>query len=160
LAEGLAYLHSHGITHGNLCTKKVLIDKDGKPVICGYGLCPILGPVANTTSLFSFPIRFSAPEYFSDESGASSVRTTAGDVYAFSMVMLEIITGHEPYYTLPTEHAVFKHILRGQGPTRSDYWTIADRTWTLLTSLWDQSPCLRPAMSDVVISLVQMCAVI
>jgi hypothetical protein len=70
--------------------KKVLVTENGLPVICGYGMFNILTPAANSTSVFSSPIRFAAPEYFSDETGTSSAQTTAGDVYAFSMVALEV----------------------------------------------------------------------
>jgi hypothetical protein len=107
VAAGLAYLHSQDMVHGNLCTvrlplnikyrgviyhlqKKVLIDGHGSPVICGYGMSTTLSQSADTTSLFSFPIRFAAPECFSDEAGTSSVRTTSRDVYNFSMVALEV----------------------------------------------------------------------
>jgi hypothetical protein len=70
--------------------KKVLIDQYHSPVISGYGMFNILGTSASSAAVFSSPIRFSPPEYFSDETGTASVRTRAGDVYAFSMVMLEV----------------------------------------------------------------------
>ncbi|KAJ7927784.1 kinase-like domain-containing protein [Mycena leptocephala] len=111
VAAGLEYLHLHGIIHGNLCTKKVLVTESGLPVICGYGMFNILDPSANSTSVFSSPIRFVAPEYFSNEAGTSSVQTTARDVYAFAMVALEIISGLQPYHHLGTELAVFSIFL-------------------------------------------------
>ncbi|KAJ7863310.1 kinase-like domain-containing protein, partial [Mycena olivaceomarginata] len=158
IAEGLAYLHSQGIIHGNLCTV-LLISHNEVPVICGYGMLSILGPCTTSVSLFSFPIRYTAPEYFSDESGTSSIRTTAGDIYAFSMVMLEILSGREPFHYLATEHAVFKHLIRGDGPIRThfDRQAISKRIWDFLTLLWDQTPSSRPVMPNVVAGLIQMC---
>ncbi|KAJ7322006.1 kinase-like domain-containing protein [Mycena albidolilacea] len=158
VAEGLEYLHSQGIVHGNLCTKKILVNQKGLPVICGYGMFNVLGPTVNSTALFSSPIRFAAPEYFSDETGASSVRTTAGDVYAFSMVTLEILSEQEPFHHLPTEHAVFKQILQGGRPVRThlDYQVVTMRIWTVLTSLWDQELSSRPAIGDVVATLIKL----
>ncbi|KAJ7876714.1 kinase-like domain-containing protein [Mycena olivaceomarginata] len=158
VAAGLEYLHLHGIIHGNLCTKKVLVTENGLPVICGYGMFNILTPAANSTSVFSSPIRFAAPEYFSDETGTSSVQTTAGDVYAFSMVALEIISGLQPYHHLGTELAVFKHILGGGRPIRThmDRQVVTKQIWSFLTSLWDQRPSSRPAMGDVLATLIKM----
>ncbi|KAJ7888873.1 kinase-like domain-containing protein [Mycena olivaceomarginata] len=149
VAEGLEYLQ--GIIHGDLCTKKVLIEAD-LPVIGGYGMFNILGPSATSTSLFSSPTRFAGPEYFSDETETSSVRTKAGDVYAFAMVTLEILSQLEPYHHLPTEHAVFKHLLQGGRPIRTDldHRIVTDRIWSVLTSLWNERPLSRPAMHDVV----------
>ncbi|KAJ6529562.1 kinase-like domain-containing protein [Mycena vulgaris] len=158
VAAGLKYLHLNGIIHGNLCTKKVLVTENGLPVICGYGMFNILAPSANSTSVFSSPIRFAAPEYFSDETGTSSVQTTAGDVYAFAMVALEITSGLQPYHHLGTELAVFKHILGGGRPIRThmDHQVVTKRIWSFLTSLWDQRPSSRPAMGDVLATLIKI----
>ncbi|KAJ7869720.1 kinase-like domain-containing protein [Mycena olivaceomarginata] len=158
VAEGLNYLHSHGIIHGNLSTKKVLINENGSPVLSGYGMFNIVGASPNTAAVFSSPVRFAAPEYFSDDTGTSSTRTMAGDVYAFSMVTLEILSELEPYHHLPTEHAVFKHILQGGRPIRThlDYQVVTKRIWRFLTSLWHQDPSCRPRMGDVFSTLTNI----
>ncbi|KAJ6462166.1 kinase-like domain-containing protein [Mycena sanguinolenta] len=174
VAAGLEYLHRNGIIHGNLCTKKVLVAENGLPVICGYGMFNILAPFADSTAVFSPSIRFAPPEYFSDETG-SSVPTTAGDVYAFAMVALEvgdmsvgiyildsfvpqIISGLQPYHHLGTEIAVFKHILGGGRPIRThmDHQVVTKRIWSFLTSLWDQLPSSRPATGDVLATLIKI----
>lgn len=70
--------------------KKVLIDSIGSPVICGYGTSKALRQPAYTTSLLSSPIRFASPECFSVRGNTSSGRAASGDIYAFSMVILEV----------------------------------------------------------------------
>ncbi|KAJ7111876.1 kinase-like domain-containing protein [Mycena epipterygia] len=157
VADGLAYLHSEGIVHGNFSTKKILVDNEGSPMICGYGMTASQ-PANTTSSLFSFPIRFTSPECFSINGETSPVRTASADVYAFSMVTLEILSGLEPYHHLPTEHAVFMHIIRGDRPIRThlDHQAVTNRIWRLLTSLWKQEPYLRPDMTDVARSLIQI----
>ncbi|KAJ6620014.1 kinase-like domain-containing protein [Mycena sp. CBHHK59/15] len=158
VALGLSYLHSEGIVHGNLCTKKVLVDGNGSPVICGYGMSKTLRQPTYTTSLFSSPIRFASPESFSVKGGTHPVRTESGDTYAFSMVALEIMSGLEPYHHLPTEYAVFIHIVRGGRPVRShlDQLAVTNRMWKILTSLWNKVPSLRPKMTEVVKMLTRM----
>ncbi|KAF7365348.1 TKL/TKL-ccin protein kinase [Mycena venus] len=158
VATGLCYLHSEGIVHGNLCTKKVLVYDDGTPVICGYGMSKTVGQTAHTTSLFSSPIRFAAPECFSVGAGTPAVPMTSRDVYSFSMLALEILSGLQPFHHLPTEHAVFIYVLRGERPIRThlEPGTVTNRMWRLLNSLWDQNPLLRPEMPDVVASLFQV----
>ncbi|KAF7343895.1 Glycoside hydrolase family 76 protein [Mycena venus] len=157
VATGLSYLHSEGIVHGNLCTKKILVYNDGIPVICGYGMSKTLGQPAHTTSLLSSPIRFTPPESFS-EAGTPSIQITSRDVYSFSMVALEILSELEPFHHLSTEHAVFMHILRGGQPIRTQLnpETFTNSIWRLLDSLWDHNPLLRPGMSDVLASLYQI----
>ncbi|KAJ6600954.1 kinase-like domain-containing protein [Mycena vulgaris] len=158
VADGLAYLHSERVLHGNLCTKRILVADGGCPVICGYGIAKALHQPPNTAFLFSSPIRFSPPEYFSVEDDTSSVRTESADIYAFSMVALEILSGLEPYHHLPTEHAVLKHIIRGEPPIRThlDGQAISNRMWRLLSSVWIKDPALRPRMVDVIASLIQI----
>ncbi|KAJ6607941.1 kinase-like domain-containing protein [Mycena sp. CBHHK59/15] len=161
VADGLSYLHSKNIVHGNLCTKKILVGDDGAPLISGYGMSKALSQPAYTTAFISSPIRFASPEHFSvQENNTLSVQThtTAGDVYAFSMVALEIMSGLEPYHDLPTEQAVLIHILRGGRPARTHLNPLAvtDRMWRLLTSLWNHDPSLRPEMSDTVLALAGM----
>ncbi|KAJ7472603.1 kinase-like domain-containing protein, partial [Mycena latifolia] len=152
VANGLDYLHAEGIVHGNLTTKKILIDDNGSPVICGYGTAKALQQPASTTSLFSSPIRFASPECFSLNGNTSLVRTSPGDVYSFSMVALEILSRLQPYHHLPTEHAAFIHIVRGGRPVRThlDPLAVSDGMWRFFTSLWHDDPALRPEMPAVV----------
>ncbi|KAF8192271.1 kinase-like domain-containing protein [Mycena galopus ATCC 62051] len=158
VANGLAHLHSEGIVHGNLCTKKILVDGVGSPVICGYGMSKTLGQQANPTSLLHSPIRFTAPESFAVNGNGSSLRTTSADVYAFSMVTLEIVSGLVPYHHLPSEHDVFMRVLRGERPVRThlDTQMVTDRLWRLLTSMWDQNPSSRPEIPGVTESLTEI----
>ncbi|KAJ6498752.1 kinase-like domain-containing protein [Mycena sanguinolenta] len=74
------------------------------------------------------------------------------------MVVLEILSGLQPYHHLPTEHAVFMHVLRGERPIRTDLdpQLVTDRVWQLLTSLWNGKPCSTPEMPDIVQNLIQI----
>ncbi len=51
----------------------------------------VLGTPEEMTSLIPSSIRFTAPEYFEAISGEAEGKTTAGDVYSFSMIVLEVI---------------------------------------------------------------------
>ncbi|KAK7063450.1 glycoside hydrolase family 76 protein [Favolaschia claudopus] len=156
VGAGLEYLHSEGIIHGNLCTKKILVTEDGVPVVCGYGMSKTLGSTSQSTSLFSTSARFTPPECFLGDSGC--LRTESTDAYAFSMVSLEILSGLEPYHHLPTEHTVVAQILRGKFPTRThlDPHVVNDSIWRLLTSIWKDKPHSRPKISDLVRRLREM----
>ncbi|KAF7336052.1 Glycoside hydrolase family 76 protein [Mycena sanguinolenta] len=155
VANGLEYLTSQGIVHGNLCTKKILINAAGSPVICGYGMSKTLGQTTTSTSLFTSSIRFTAPECFE---GKGNVSCASADIYSLSMVTLEILSGLEPYHDLTTEHAVFIHVIRGGRPSRThlDKNLISNRIWSLLVSAWNQEPSLRPSAAEFLANLVQI----
>lgn len=82
--------------------KKILVDDHQQPIISGYGFWPVFGSTSSTTSMFSVPIRYSAPEYFSDETGTSALRSIAGDVYALAMIALEVSGCPDPTQSPPT----------------------------------------------------------
>ncbi|KAJ7021649.1 kinase-like domain-containing protein, partial [Mycena alexandri] len=150
IARGLAYHHSQSIVHGNLTTVKFLVSDAGLPVICGYGLASISSHLAKNTTTSSSK-RFTAPEYLVDE---STRRTTPGDVYSFSMVLLEVMSGVRPYDNIPHELNVVFHVLPGGRPSRSDNPRfVTDHFWRFLEGLWHHQPTLRPEMDHVILML-------
>ncbi|KAJ6544763.1 kinase-like domain-containing protein [Mycena vulgaris] len=160
VARGLSYLHSRGIIHGNLCTaSEILVDFDGSPVISGYGLSTVFERPDLPSS-----IRFTSPESFTSAAdGPSTTRTSSGDVYAFSMVAFEIMSGLEPYHHLATNaYDLVLNIISGGRPVRShsDQLPLPKRMWKLLTLLWGQVPSQRPGMPDALQALAQMCILI
>ncbi|KAF7336056.1 Glycoside hydrolase family 76 protein [Mycena sanguinolenta] len=155
VASGLAYLSSQSIVHGNLCTKKILINAAGSPVICGYGMSKTIGQAASATSLFTSSIRFTAPECFSDK---GNVTSASADIYSLSMVTLEILSGLQPYHELSAEHAIFMHVIRGGRPSRAhlDKTVITSRIWKFLVSAWNQEPSPRPDAAKFLADLIQI----
>ncbi|KAL8036887.1 hypothetical protein ABFX02_11G005800 [Erythranthe guttata] len=90
-ARGLTHIHecSHRKhVHGNIKSSKILLDDALKPYISGFGLSKL---VPTTTSK-------SANMYVGPEArdGAAGKRVTQKcDVYAFGVVLLEVLTGRE-----------------------------------------------------------------
>ncbi|KAF7341927.1 TKL/TKL-ccin protein kinase [Mycena sanguinolenta] len=156
IGEGLSYLHAEGLVHGNLTTKKILIDDNGTPVISGYGLSNISRKLSKKSAITP-SARFTAPECFVDEAIQESPtqKTAVGDVYSFSMVVLEVMSGAQPFYHLNSEVGVMFNILAGGRPSRSelDPLMVSDRLWRLLNQLWSHQPALRPDMDRVVQAL-------
>jgi len=132
------------------------MNDDGLPVICGYGMAKLVDELGYSPSLISSPVRFTAPEYFTDHMPRN--KASEGDVYAFAMIALEVMSGHQPYCSLHTDHAVLFHIIRGGRPSRDDLASnvITDRLWQLLEMLWDQRPSSRPDMGSVLQRFVNL----
>ncbi|KAJ7030847.1 kinase-like domain-containing protein [Mycena alexandri] len=158
IAQGLLYLHSQGLVHGNLTTKKVLISDDAIPNICGYGLANISTQSSKNSPSYT-PIspsaRFTAPEYYINAPAHKTHRIRTGDVYSFSMVVLEIMSGIRPFHHLSDDVSVLLHILPGGRPSRSelDPLLVSNRLWGFLKQLWNHQPALRPEMNRVILML-------
>ncbi|KAF7368658.1 TKL/TKL-ccin protein kinase [Mycena venus] len=151
IANGLAYLHTEGVVHGNLTTRKILINDAGIPVISGYGLAHPSEHVLKNT-MISRSARFTAPEYYIKDPG---LKPTAGDVYSFSMVVLEIMSGVQPFHDLEDVYELVMHIKLGGRPSRSklDPLLVSDHLWGFLTHLWSHQPSIRPDMNGVILTL-------
>jgi hypothetical protein len=75
--------HSPCLTPFYFEQKKILVDAEASPVISGYGIFKVLYRPDSLSPRFSSPESFSSDVAYAD-------RTQAGDVYAFSMVALEV----------------------------------------------------------------------
>jgi len=171
VARGLEYLHSKDVVHGDLKGHNVLMDDGGTPRLCDFGRSKFIDHRGFTTS-FAGSARYMAPELTAAESdldfeeGASGAPaneippnlTKATDVFALSMVALEILTGKLPFFYSRQDIAVIAQVQDGKRPDRARCLPtiFTDPMWDLLVNCWDQDPKRRLDMGTVVQSLERM----
>ncbi|KAF8105106.1 hypothetical protein N665_0163s0076 [Sinapis alba] len=95
VASGLLYLHEDWekiVIHRDVKPSNVLIDEDMNPRLGDFGLARLYerGSLSHTTLVVG-TIGYMAPEF--TRSGKSS---TAADVFAFGVLLLEIVSGRRP----------------------------------------------------------------
>ncbi|XXG83369.1 hypothetical protein AAC387_Pa10g1138 [Persea americana] len=94
-AQGLHYLHEHcqrRIIHRDIKASNILLTEDFEPQICDFGLAKWLPDqwTHHTVSKFEGTFGYLAPEYFMH--GIVDEKT---DVFAFGVLLLELITGRK-----------------------------------------------------------------
>ncbi|KAG1785070.1 kinase-like domain-containing protein [Suillus plorans] len=126
IASGLKYLHEKGIVHGDLTPNNVLINSDDKLCLADFGLSVILAESGNPTfnSCHGGNVRWMAPEMVAlpdleQEEGTKPIKpTNSADVYSHGCIVLQLLCGQQPYYSLVQAFHVIAAILGGRKPFR------------------------------------------
>jgi serine/threonine protein kinase len=100
IAQGLAYLHSQNVIHGDLRGSNVLVDDDWHAVLADFGLAVFSDATAAThTSHHGGSVRWMGPElHYPQSCGLENfTRTFASDCYSFAFVCIEVRPSVQKY---------------------------------------------------------------
>lgn len=94
IARGMMILQEHHVIHRDLKPENILLDKDYRPKITDFGLSKFLDPQNSVSMSMSDcgTIAYMAPEIFN-----SNHYNSKADVYAFGILMYELISGSRAY---------------------------------------------------------------
>ncbi|XP_022946276.1 receptor-like cytosolic serine/threonine-protein kinase RBK2 [Cucurbita moschata] len=161
-ADGLLYLHDYcqrRIIHRDIKADNILLTEDFEPQICDFGLAKWLPKQWTHYSVSKFEGTFGyfAPEYFMH--GIVDEKT---DVYSFGVLLLELLTGRRALDELCQSLVLWaKPLLDTNNPEevidpaliKSYDLEEVERVILTASLCIEQSPILRPRMSQVVILL-------
>lgn len=146
IAEAIAYLHNgteRCIVHRDIKPSNILLSSKKRPKLCDFGLAtwtpapsvPFLCKTVKGT------FGYLAPEYF--QNGKVSDKT---DVYAFGVVLLELITGRQPI-----------EATRPLGEENLVQWAkpLLDQGETALDTLLDPRAKVTPKNSELITQMVR-----
>ncbi|KAG1851116.1 kinase-like domain-containing protein [Suillus subluteus] len=146
IADGLYYLHSNNVVHGDLQPANVLIDNSGNPCLTGFGFATILGDPElqwnSTTAACDFNSRWRAPEVIGIESDEPARPTFASDIYSFGSIMFFIISGNIPWKEKKNLTHIVIELSRGATPARPE--NMPNSSWNLIKRCWSLDPMDRP----------------
>ncbi|KAF8150309.1 kinase-like domain-containing protein [Mycena galopus ATCC 62051] len=151
IAQGLEYLHSRNIVHGDLRGANILIKKDWSACLADFGLSSFSDATATMSTSRAGSPYWMAPELLDPERfGLQFARTPATDVYAFGCVCIELYTGRPPFSAW-REFAALLKVLEGERPERpSGPPVMSDMLWQNVTDFWAESFSTRPSTPLVV----------
>ncbi|KAF8143034.1 kinase-like domain-containing protein, partial [Mycena galopus ATCC 62051] len=151
IAQGLEYLHSQTVVHGDLRGANILISNERTACLADFGLSSLSDATASHTTHRAGSARWMAPELIDPEQFEKQfLRTPASDIYALGCVCLELYTGKPPFSALPEPATMFK-VLAGKRPDRpSSEPRLSDSLWECVQECWAQDSALRPTAEVVV----------
>jgi len=102
VGEALDFVHSRGIVHRDVKPANVLIDQDGLAYLADFGIARgVEQPTLTAAGQILGTAAFLSPEQVS-----GSPVTSASDIYALGLVMLEALTGRREYQGTSIEAAL------------------------------------------------------
>ncbi|KAJ7646808.1 kinase-like domain-containing protein [Roridomyces roridus] len=150
-AQGLHYLHSQDIVHGDLRGANILIKEDCSACLSDFGLSSFTNLTASLrNSTGGGSIYWMAPELiYPERFGLAFSRTPASDVYAFACVCVELYTLRHPFGNLK-ETAALLAVINGERPERpSGEPAMSNMLWKFVSSYWVEDPVKRPTTAVV-----------
>lgn len=93
-AKGIEYLHtgcSPTIIHRDVKSSNILLDKNMRAKVADFGLSKPAVDGSHVSSIVRGTVGYLDPEYY-----ISQQLTEKSDIYSFGVILLELISGHEP----------------------------------------------------------------
>nr|KAJ3419815.1 Leucine-rich repeat serine/threonine-protein kinase 2 [Polyrhizophydium stewartii] len=145
-ARGMQYLHEQKppIVHGNLEAANILLDFEGRAMICDFGLAfKKFGPDDDAMNRRGMT-HWNAPEV----NDTQYKLELPSDVFAFAMTAIEVLTGERPFAGEPVKGPISEWIVWGERPKRPD--GTPDALWSVIEDCWQHNPASRPTFRQVV----------
>ncbi|KAJ7242460.1 kinase-like domain-containing protein, partial [Mycena rebaudengoi] len=149
-AEGLKYLHSMNIVHGDLRGNNIFISDNFSVCLADCGLANIITDtettMATSSSNHAGSTRWFAPELIRPTAFGCDrfIRTPASDVYAFGCLYRRVPPFHD---VTPDISALFK-VMDGERPGKPA--NISNALWALVTAAWGQDWRVRPSAAKII----------
>ncbi|KJK33852.1 hypothetical protein UK23_44650, partial [Lentzea aerocolonigenes] len=102
LADALSHVHGHGFIHRDVKPSNILLEAGDVPRLADFGLAR----VADSSRLTRADQVVGTAAYLAPEQVRGGEITSAVDVYALGLVLLECLTGHREYEGAEIEAAV------------------------------------------------------
>ena len=92
VAEGISWIHKHGILHRDIKSANVLVTEQGAVQLCDFGVAAVVQTRLDKRSTITGSLHWMAPELF--DPGAKY--GTEVDIWAFGSMAYEVATGLPP----------------------------------------------------------------
>ena len=142
IASAMSFLHSNDIILRNLNPNNIVLDDDLHPKLTGFNLSGNINDLSNDIDLNNFSPKYVAPEIYSDRQFSKK-----GDVYAFSMIVYEIITEKRPFEKINNLLMILKKVENNNRPDIDEKTPICYKN--LIQQCWSQNPDDRPTFDEI-----------
>jgi serine/threonine protein kinase len=142
IASALGYAHRHGVVHGDLNPRNIIIAEDGRPVLGDF--------LEIKTSELEGRSVVGVPEYVSPEHARGLEPTPKSDMYCLGIILYEMLTGKPPFSENDPSDTLFHHISDDPTPPSKLNKLVPAKLNKLVLRLLAKSPEVRPENCETV----------
>ncbi|PIN22108.1 Serine/threonine protein kinase [Handroanthus impetiginosus] len=141
IASAIDYLHNESevqIVHCDLKPSNVLLDADMTPKVADFGLAKLLLDSNSEVSVSSTHALMGSIGYIPPEYGYGEKPSTAGDVYSYGILVLELFTGKSPTHEIFKGGVSLKTWVQDQFPSNLEQ-VLDNELLQQLNNSWDHN---------------------
>ena len=147
IALGMAYLYSKSVEHRDLKSLNVLLDGARRCKVTDFGLSKSESLATAATQATAGGEAKGTPAYMAPELLQHNIFTEKGDVYAYGMIVFEVLTGDTPWSGL-NHMQIMMQVCIQKGRPKIDGVAPADLV-ALMQRCWDHEPDARPPFAAI-----------
>jgi eukaryotic-like serine/threonine-protein kinase len=145
LGEAVETLHNRGLVHGALRPGNVMIGRDGRVTLMDVELTGVRAAQAVHGIMVDEP----PPEYLSPEQIRQVRVTETTDIYAFAVILYEILCGVPPFQGETREAVLTKHLTEIPIPMRQRRRTVPVAVEAVVALALSKEPEPRPPIQTI-----------
>ena len=118
-ARALSYAHERGIVHRDTKSANILVDRDGRVMVCDFGVALRVTDLTLTAA----GTIIGTPAYMSPEQCAGQRALPQSDQYSLGILAFQMLSGHVPFHADSLAGMIQHHLLTpvpDLRPTRDD----------------------------------------
>jgi serine/threonine protein kinase len=148
IISGLKGLHNSDLVHNDLHDGNILLTY-GLSYISDLGLCKPISYFHNSSTKNKNDVYGVLP-YIAPEVLRGNRSTPASDIYSFSMIMWEFISGVPPFDDRAHDLQLSLSICKGERPKIPEITKTIPKCYiNLMKKCWDSDPLKRPTTSEI-----------
>lgn len=145
LGGAVETLHNLGFVHGALRPRNVMVLKDGSVKLMDVELAGL----RDAWAMRGISADESPSEYLSPEQISGLPATEESDVYAFAVILYEMLCGVPPFQAETRGAVLEKHLTETPAPMRRRRRTVPGSVESVVSLALSKQPALRPPMQNI-----------